>query len=110
MSRQGPGPDVASIAVQPTPRPILGDVSPNVRMAAKKSAGKPSNGTPLKRNLSAALNDDAGFTYLKRRKLSGDKTHNAGDSLARKRVNSLEASHVSARRPATDLQVRWASC
>ncbi|KAI5370031.1 Putative transcription factor Nrm1/Whi5 [Septoria linicola] len=105
MNHQGPGTGAAFVALQPTPRRILGDVSPNTRMAATSTpTEKAFSTTPLKRNFSAALNDGAGFTYLKRRNLSSDKNHHAGNLLARNEVNPAEASHVSARLWAIDPQ------
>lgn len=71
----GPGTNAAAIpALQPKPRRILGNVSPNVRtMAVSKPQESSSGDFSLKRSLSSTLDNDSGFTYLKKRKLLSDR-------------------------------------
>ncbi|EMD00453.1 hypothetical protein BAUCODRAFT_28806 [Baudoinia panamericana UAMH 10762] len=57
-------------------RSVLGEVSPNVKTAMAPTSmlqgNKPSMGSPLKRTFNAMAENDAGFTYLKKRKMSDD--------------------------------------
>ena len=78
MASQGSGPGTNATAIpalQPTPRRILGDVSTNVRSMAvlKPQDSSSSEDFSLKRSLSSTLDNDSGFTYLKKRKLSSDR-------------------------------------
>jgi len=69
----------SSDRIQPPARRVLGDVSPNVHLASvgigllKQKGNKPKAGSPLKRSFTAMMENEAGFTYLKRRRLSEDK-------------------------------------
>nr|OQO22438.1 hypothetical protein B0A51_06236 [Rachicladosporium sp. CCFEE 5018] len=54
-------------------RRVLGDVSANAKVHAAGLVGsKPMTGSPLKRSFTAAIEGGQGFTYLKKRKSSGD--------------------------------------
>ncbi|WPG98397.1 Hypothetical protein R9X50_00118700 [Acrodontium crateriforme] len=55
---------------QASPRRVLGAVSPNVRNGWHN---KPMAGSPLKRSFTAMAEDGAGFTYLKKRRVSASK-------------------------------------
>ncbi|KAF2772997.1 hypothetical protein EJ03DRAFT_324047 [Teratosphaeria nubilosa] len=59
----------------PRQRRVLGDVSPNVKLAQVDliKANKPLQSSPLKRSFTARAEDRVGLQYLKRRKLSTDK-------------------------------------
>jgi hypothetical protein len=60
-------------------------VSPNVKVSSQTPAllSKPLAGSPLKRSFSAAMEGGEGFTYLKRRKLSGDESLSQSGSYGR---------------------------
>ncbi|KAK5136363.1 hypothetical protein LTR08_003489 [Meristemomyces frigidus] len=90
-----------------TPRRALGDLNPNLRLASPaanllKSASKPMTGSPLKRSFTAMVEDAAGFTYLKRRKLSGDEgigeQEDGGGVVERERGRSVFSGSGSASR------------
>lgn len=69
------GPKTTTPTLQPPPRRILGDVSPNLRTAMAGSADSAATDNfSLKRSVSATLDNGPGFTYLKKRKLSSDGT------------------------------------
>ncbi|KAK3674631.1 hypothetical protein LTR78_005353 [Recurvomyces mirabilis] len=61
------------------PRQALGDRSPNIKSAqdvapiAALLKKKPMASSPLKRSFTAMVENEGGFTYLKSRRLSGDK-------------------------------------
>ncbi|KAI7226980.1 hypothetical protein KC330_g8601 [Hortaea werneckii] len=58
-------------------RRVLGDVSPNVKLASSAIGllknGKPMASSPLKRSYTASFDQGAGLKYLKRRRLSEDE-------------------------------------
>ncbi|KAI7278109.1 hypothetical protein KC345_g6153 [Hortaea werneckii] len=58
-------------------RRVLGDVSPNVKLASSAIGllknGKPMASSPLKRSYTASFDHGAGLKYLKRRRLSEDE-------------------------------------
>lgn len=58
-------------------RRVLGDVSTNARVNAQPTAShlgkKVMTGSPLKRSFTAAIEGGQGFTYLKKRRMSGDQ-------------------------------------
>ena len=60
-----------------TNRTALSNVSPNVKKSTTPAInalrGKTMTGSPLKRSFTAAVEGGAGFTYLKKRKLSDDE-------------------------------------
>ena len=66
-------------------RRILVDVSPNIKAASLATTSllnsKPMTGSPLKRSFTAAMEDAEGFTYLKKRKLSGDQALSEVDGV-----------------------------
>ena len=66
------------VANMSAPRRVLGDMSPNVKLASPAVGmlknGKPMTSSPLKRSFTAAIEDGAGLKYQKRRRLSGDET------------------------------------
>lgn len=83
------GPKTTTPTLQPPPRRILGDVSPNLRTAMAGSADSAATDNfSLKRSVSATLDNGPGFTYLKKRKLSSDGT------LSGARKPSLETTTV----------------
>lgn len=83
------GPKTTTPTLQPPPRRILGDVSPNLRTAMAGSADSAATDNfSLKRSVSATLDNGPGFTYLKKRKLSSDGT------LSGARKPSLEMTPV----------------
>ncbi|KAH9827171.1 arginine-glutamic acid dipeptide repeats protein-like [Teratosphaeria destructans] len=59
----------------PQQRCVLGDMSPNVKLAHVDllKANKPMQSSPLKRSFTADAEDTAGLQYFKRRKLSAEK-------------------------------------
>lgn len=71
-----PRTDTPHVTLHGKPRRVLGDVSANVRVMAdpKFFDGKPLTGSQLKRSSATALDDSSGFTYLKRRRLSSDRS------------------------------------
>ncbi|KAK4554957.1 hypothetical protein LTR86_008105 [Recurvomyces mirabilis] len=74
------------------PRQALGDRSPNVKSVqdvapiAALLKKKPMASSPLKRSFTAMVEDEGGFTYLKSRRLSGDKV-----------LSNMETSHSGTR-------------
>ncbi|KAK5125460.1 hypothetical protein LTR85_000569 [Meristemomyces frigidus] len=65
-------------------RRVLGDVSPNVKMASPATGmlkNKPTTGSPLKRSFTAMVEDGAGLTYLKRRRLSDEESLGQTDGV-----------------------------
>ncbi len=67
------------------PRRVLGDVSPNVNVKQTPAfLAKPLAGSPLKRSFTAAMEGSGhGFTYLKRRKLSGEEALSQSQDVGR---------------------------
>lgn len=69
-------------------RRVLGEVTPNAKVhapIAEQLAKRSFAGSPLKRSFTAALEEDKGLTYLKRRRTSEDRNavHTGGsDELA----------------------------
>jgi len=61
------------------PRQALGDRSPNIKSAQEVAPiaallkKKPMASSPLKRSFTAMVEEEGGFTYLKSRRLSGDR-------------------------------------
>ncbi|KAF2211627.1 hypothetical protein CERZMDRAFT_98508 [Cercospora zeae-maydis SCOH1-5] len=76
IDSQAPGTDAPHVVFQGKPRRILGDVSANVRVMSDSRFhdGKALTGNRLKRTSTSALDDSSGFTYLKRRRLSSDRS------------------------------------
>lgn len=77
MDSQGPKTTIPTLQPPPPPPPrrILGDVSPNLRNTMAGSADSAATDSfSLKRSVSATLDNESGFTYLKKRKLSSDGT------------------------------------
>lgn len=58
-------------------RRVLGEVSTNARVNTQPTAGpfgkRVMTGSPLKRSFTAAIEGGQGFTYLKKRRMSGDQ-------------------------------------
>ncbi|CAK1355318.1 hypothetical protein CB0940_00946 [Cercospora beticola] len=71
-----PRTDAPHVNLHGKPRRVLGDVSANLRVMAdpKFFDGKPLTGSQLKRTSATALDDSSGFTYLKRRRISSDRS------------------------------------
>lgn len=71
-----PRTDAPHVNLHGKPRRVLGDVSANVRVMAdpKFFDGKALTGSQLKRTSATALDDSSGFTYLKRRRVSSDRS------------------------------------
>lgn len=83
------GPKTTTLQPPPPPRRILGDVSPNLRTTMAGSADSVATDSfSLKRSVSATLDNESGFTYMKKRKLSNDGT------LSGARKPSLEMTPV----------------
>ena len=64
-------------------RRVLGDVSPNVRIATPTPTflKKASTSSPLKRSFTASMESGEGFRYLKKRKLSDDRALSQVDGI-----------------------------
>lgn len=89
MDSQGPKTTIPTLQPPPPPRRILGDVSPNLRTTMAGSADSAATDNfSLKRSVSATLDNESGFTYMKKRKLSNDGT------LSGARKPSLEMTPV----------------
>ncbi|KAK6388770.1 hypothetical protein LTR65_007249 [Meristemomyces frigidus] len=74
------------------PRRVLGDVSPNVKMSSPAVGmlkNKPMTGSPLKRSFTAMVEDGAGLTYLKRRRLSGEEAVSQVDGAVEQQSHSV---------------------
>ena len=74
----------------PSSRRVLGEVSPNVKIASSTPAfmKRAMAGSPLKRSFTAAMEGSDGFKYLKRRKL--DENETLSDLLGSSLANALE--------------------
>ncbi|KAM3419172.1 hypothetical protein BST61_g5116 [Cercospora zeina] len=95
-----PRTDASHVAFNGKPRRILGDVSANVRVMADSNFynGKPLTGSQLKRTSTSALDDSSGFTYLKRRRLSSDRSLLPAEKVPRRPQPSNEQASPRANR------------
>ncbi|KAI6797609.1 hypothetical protein KC360_g2016 [Hortaea werneckii] len=75
-------------------RRVLGDVSPNVKLASSAIGllknGKPMASSPLKRSYTASFDQGAGLKYLKRRRLSEDEA--LSEQVAENRQDTRRSS------------------